>query len=626
MVAAVVAAVVPAPAAATAADDPTIAATAATADGEPSPALPIHATMLDHWNARYGAYDRVPGSPGTRLNAQMLRLHVKAVTDPSAGLPSGYADRARIIELVDVLSSAPAFVDGRRTRYDRSDPSHRHRPGFTQIVGRGRGTGRTDPQHIAIDPEVALALAEAYRAADRIGLPAALRSRVRRVVLRVASHGMFSPRQVRIGQLLWTADMLWARYLVDGRRRAWVRDYRRALDTQRELLPRLLTRDGGYRYAPQSLDDLINRMDTPEYSLISLAGARYMPQARRAGMPLRRGELGYYRRWARRVTWGAFANDGGLNWDTGWGAQRRYLTQYWGWAAIELQAIVGATTFLGRADRDRIRRLCGRIRKRYVAEADEAGFLPQTLHGARTRFAIAGSDRALASVRLARAVEDCGPATSSPGAPTAAASFDRDQPRYAVTTARYSTAVVGWSRDLVAGVLPARLLDADGVAIGGLGGRRSTFDLHAGSLRLGQGHAAGVGVRLSARPGSGPLAGRSVLRGRIVRGSRSATVRTRFTGSGFSVTGRLDRTSPRRWRIPLGGTSSLEATRRASSTTVAITPRVGAHWSVTVGGRARVGTAAVRSDPLDPTVRRVLVLTLPRGRSIDLRVRVGVAR
>ncbi|MGE4426525.1 MAG: hypothetical protein AB7G37_08755, partial [Solirubrobacteraceae bacterium] len=352
---------------------------------------------------------------------------------------------------------------------------------------------------------------------------------------------------------------------------------------------------------------------------------RYLPEARRAGMRLRKGELSYYRRWARRVTWGAFGNDGSLNWDTGWGAHRRYLTQYWGWAAIELQAIADTSTILGPADRDRIRRMCGRIRSRYVAAADEVGLLPKTMYGARTHFADAGSDRALASVRLARAVETCGPGARAVGPPTSAASFDRDQPRYAVTTSRYTTAVVGWSRDLAAGVLPVRLVDADGVAIGGLGGRRSSVDLQAGSLRLGHGHGKASRIRLSARAGSGPLAGRSVLRGTITRGRRKATVRTRFTGSGFSITGRLDRKSPRRWRIPIGGKASLTVSR-GSSTKVTITPEVGAPWSVTVPGRARVGTAAVRADPLDPTVRTALVLNLPRGRTIGLRVRIGVAR
>ncbi|MGX6449702.1 hypothetical protein ACVU7I_16820, partial [Patulibacter sp. S7RM1-6] len=288
-----------------------------------------------------------------------------------------------------MLTRAPAFRDGAYTRYRRDDPDQHHRPGFTAVAGSSRTRGGA--QHVSLDPEVALALAETYRAADAVGLPADLRARIRHVVLRVAAHRMFSPREVRIGQLLWTAEMLWAKRLVDGDVAAWRRDYRRALDTQRALLPRLLTRDGGYRYSPQEPTASINRMDTPEYSLIALGGAQWLPEALRAGMRLAPDERAAYRRWMRRAIWGAFGNDGGLNWDTGWGARRRYLAQYWGWAAVQLADLARMPAgFLPPEDRRRARDLCARVARRYLERADADGVLPKTLFGTRSAFRQAG--------------------------------------------------------------------------------------------------------------------------------------------------------------------------------------------------------------------------------------------
>ncbi len=574
--------------------------------------------MLDRWSDSAFAYRGLPGPPRTRLNSLMLRLHVRAVVDGPGVVPASYADRRRVAELVDTLTQRPAFVDGPYTRYDRRNPDQTHRPGFTQAAGRG-GSSRNAAQHIAIDPEVSLALAEAYVAREQLRLPATLASRVRRAVLRVARHRMFAPDQVRIGQLLWTAEMLWAKRLVDGDVRAFVRDYRRALDTQRRLLPRLLTRDAGYRYSPEDQANRLNRMDTPEYSLIALAGAQYLPQALRAGMKLRGGERTLYRRWMRRVIWGSFGNDGTLNWDTGWGAERRYLTQYWGWAAVELQAIgMMPGGFLPASDRRRVAALCGRVRTRYLELADARGVLPKTLYNASTRFRASGSDQALGSLRLLRAVADCG----RDATPAAAASFDRDQPRYAVTTSRYSTSVVGWSRDLTAGALPTRLIDAGGRAIGGLGGRRSGFDLQAGALRLAGATEASTKVRLRARAGSGPLAGRRTLRATVTRGSASATVRYRFEDAGWTIAGRLRRAAERRWRIPIGGNANVEV-HRGSTTVLRIRPAEGSSWQVRIPERASVSVAPVARDPLDPTVRRVAIVKLARGRAIDLRVRVG---
>lgn len=581
---------------------------------------PIYETMRWKWNRVAGAYGGLPGAPGTRVNAILLRLSVQAAQGRG---PELFADKARIATLVDTLTRAPAFLDGPYTKYDRNDPDQHHTPGFSQVAGRSKTRATT--QHISIDPEVALALAEAYRDADQIGLPTELRERIRYVVLRVAKHKMFAPDQVRIGQLVWTANMLWAKRLVDGDVLAWVKDYRRALDTQRKLLPRLLTADAGYRYTPRDLDATINRMDTPEYSLIALAGAQYLPQGLALGMRLSRDERRLYRRWMERVLWGSFGNDGGLNWDTGWGAGRRYLTQYWGWAVTELAAIGAMPSgFLPQAALDRFDSLCRRIQQRYEDEAGSDGLLPKTLYGAQSRFASAGSDQAIGTLRIVAAAGRC-PGVGVAGTPADAASFDRTQQRYAVTTARYTTSVVGWSRDLAAGVLPVRLVDADGVAIGGLGGRGSTFDLQAGALRLGGGYQRGVTTRLDAKPGSGPLAGRARLTGTISYGRQSARVRTSFGREGWNLRGTLRTASARRWRIPVpaGTTVTVE---RGRDTVLRMVPAVGRSWQVRIAGRGRVSFGAVPRNPLDPSVDRIAVVRLPKGKTIGFGVHVDAPR
>jgi hypothetical protein len=579
---------------------------------------PLVETIDRLWSPAAGAYRGFPGSPRTRANALLLRLHVRAlVLGADSPLSPRLAAPERARQLVDALSRSPAFVDGRTTRYDPDDRDQSHRPGFTQTAGRGQ---RPSHQHIAIDPEVALALAEAVRARAVLGLRPAAVARARRAVLRTAGHPMFSPRHVRIGQLLWTTQMLWAKRLVDGDRRAFARAMRRALDTEDRLLPRLLTRDGGYRYQVKGRrGDALNRMDTPEYSLIALAGIQFLPQARADGMRLRRGELARYRRWGRRVVWGAFGNDGLLNWDTAWGADRRYLVQYWGWASTALQALAGADGVLPAADRRRARALCRRAQQRVLDLQDARGLLPKVLYGAATTFAAAGRDRALGSLRMLWSVSSCPEA----GIPRSAASFDREQQRYAVTTPRYTTAVVGWSRDLSSGALPVRLLDGDGRAIGGLGGRRSGFDLVLGDLHLGGRPASGTRVRLSARRGSGPLTGRGSLRAVVRRGTAGARLRLRFGVEGFRIAGTSMRAAVPRWRIPLGEDATTTVEHRAGRTILRVSPARGASWSASVAGTARVGIARVGRDRLDPTVRRVATLALPRGRRIDLRVAVG---
>lgn len=580
---------------------------------------PIYETMRWKWNRVAGAYGGLPGAPGTRVNAIMLRLSVQAVQGRG---PAVFADKQRIAELVDTLTRAPAFLDGAYTKYDRNDPNQHHRPGFSQVAGRS--TTRATTQHISIDPEVALALGEAYRDADRIDLATELRERIRYVVLRVAKHRMFAPDQVRIGQLVWTANMLWAKRLVDGDVLAWVKDYRRALDTQRKLLPRLLTDDAGYRYTPRQRDATINRMDTPEYSLIALAGAQYLPQALGLGMRLSHEERAVYRRWMKRVLWGSFGNDGGLNWDTGWGADRRYLTQYWGWAVTELAAI-GAMPpgFLPKADLDRYDSLCRRIQQRYEDEAGSNGILPKTLYGAQSRFASAGSDQAIGTLRIVAAAGRC-PGVGIAGTPDAAASFDRDQQRYAITTDRYTTSVVGWSRDLASGVLPVRLVDAKGNAIGGLGGRGTSFDMQAGRLRLGGGYQRDVRTRLSAKPGSGPLDGRTRLTGTISYGRQSARVRTSFGREGWTLKGTLARAAGRRWRIPIP-TGTTVTVERGRDTVLRMTPAVGSSWQVRIAGKGTVTFPSVARNPLDPSVRKIAFVRLPKGKTLDFGVHVDAA-
>lgn len=580
---------------------------------------PIFETMADNWSTWSQAYGSLPGPPSTRVNAMMLRLHVRAVQGIG---PHQMARPKRIADLVRMLTQPPAFLDGRYTHYDRKDRDQSHRPGFMPTAGRS--TARNGVQHVSLDPEVALALAEAYRIADQIELPEDLRQRIRYVVLRVAAHPMFRPDQVRIGQLLWTAQMLWAKRLVDGNVRAWVRDYRRALDTQRKLLPQLLTPDAGYRYSPDDLDASLNRMDTPEYSLIALGGAQYLPQALQAGMRLTRSEQTLYRRWMHRVIWGSFGNDGGLNWDTAWGADRRYLTQYWGWAAMQLSVLGNMRGFLSTADRRRATALCGRIQRRYLSEANDRGVLPKTLYGARTTFGAAGSDAAVGTLRVVWAATGC-PKANPADVAASATSFDREQQRFGVTTSRYSTSVVGWSRDLLSGVLPTRLVDAEGEAIGGLGGRRSGFDLQAGNLRLNGARDDGVEVRLRARGGSGPLSARRRVTGKITRGKQSATVTTSFSASGWRAHGRLNRAQPRRWRIPIGVQTSVKWTA-GSSTVLRMTPADGRRWTVRIPGRARVHLTRTPRDGLDPTVREVAVVTLPKGTTVDMSVQVGARR
>lgn len=583
-----------------------VPATAATLPDD----LPMYATVHSRWNDATGAY-----SNDARVNALMLQLHVRAVQGDA---PRSFVEPARVARLVDLLTRRPAFIDGATTAYTNKDASQAHVPGFTSSA---IASADAPFQHVAVNPVIALALAEAAHAAAAIGLPADLRDRARKAVLRVAASPVFAPDQIRMGQFSWTADMLWAKYLVDGDRAAFVRAYRRTLDSERKLFPVMLTKDSSYRYSVNNPRKRANKMDSPEYSFITFMGAAYLPIARQWGMRTRPGELTTYRNWAHRLVWGEYGNSGYLNWDTGLGRHRAHLTQYWGWTTLSLGRITAMLgSFLPPADRTRAASLCTRAQRFMTdtASRDDDGLLPLTTFGTISDFILPGAETLLANIRPLLGLRTC------PGsrAPASAASFDPALGRYAVTTSRYTTAVTTYALDTIWGLLPNRLHDQDGSPIGGLGGKTSGFSFSGAGFSLSPHTPKGYRATLRAVAGSGPLAGRNLLRGRIVHRGRTVTTRLVFGESSFDIDVHLPRRAAGTWRIPFADGTVATSIVGAESV-LAITPAHGRPWQVRVPTGAAVTFAAAAKDDRDPIVNRVAIVKMPPRTDHHLRVLVS---
>jgi hypothetical protein len=168
-----------------------------------------------------------------------------------------------------------------------------------------------------------------------------------------------------------------------------------------------------------------------------------------------------------------------LNWDTGLGVARWMKAKTWAYAQQGLLTIASTRHFHRRPEyRQWAKYVFDRglgLYEAMLVEGDTRAYPSPHLYGPTTSHQTTGDERifsARMAANAARAVT-LGLGRMRAPEPPPFYAFDRDTRRLAISTPRYSTAVIPDNRGAFpyGGVEPARLLDASGRPVGGLGGR-----------------------------------------------------------------------------------------------------------------------------------------------------------
>ena len=500
------------------------------------------------WDEARGMYVSPGNGSAVRMNANLLLVHAVAAQTGHDG-PARQDARARA--LLGTLTRAPSSVLATHAR--TSDP--------TRSVCWTRDLGSQRRDHRSSDPQVTEALALAWRARRALDVPGTLAARVARAVDRCARQRTWRFPYGVANQFNWNAQLYADAAAVTGRRDLLRRDYRRYLRRftgairrpARGLAAANLGPGYAFRYSPTQPAHAPLNFDTPEYANIVVSGLRWYAPAVRAGMrPLPAADLRLARAWITRLLAGAWTHAGYLNWDTGYGPGRWHSGQYWAFAQQGLLGIaVAPELWANPAYGSWAKALFDRgllLYDRWAREAD-APLAPRMTFGVfsehldynlyATRMA-ANAMRAVAGGLGAMAAQD----------PPPLYAFDPDTERLAVTTPRYSTAIVPDNRgafdyggiDLarlygpgqrVAATIGGEPPDAFGVLVRDAAGGEVLATQHArvrrGHLRiLHSPHERARHPRpYAATPPAGPFT-RLESRGRVQRGGLRIYTRHRF--------------------------------------------------------------------------------------------------
>jgi hypothetical protein len=507
-------------------------------------------TVDDWWNPQEGVY--ASGDASVRANSALLYLHSVAAL---MGHDGASRQDARARSLVDRLTLPPAWL------------------GAELVAERGWSTCWSDNlryarrQHMSLEPKVAEALAMAWRARASLGLSAEAAARISELVVACAAGpGWRYPRGV-LNQMSWNADMYAAAIAVTDRPPRFVRAYRRYLAEfaahitrpKRPWRAANLGRGYQFHYMPTRSERAAINLDAPEYANITVHAVVHYERALALGMrPLGAAAMRRMRAWVTRLLAGSWTHAGYLNWDTGKGSRRWHSGQYWAFALQGLVAIAASPRFWAqRRHGGWAKAILDRSLGLYARHVRGAGGqVPQRMFDVPSAMESRDVFGARMLAIAARAVAyGLGAAPGIDPPPLYA--FDYDTGRLAISTPRYSTAIVPDNRGAFAygGIEPARLFGpgqsvaahlggvppaAFGVVVSDPSGREvlASQRTRAGSLRL---LKAPRGTRPRAYPRV-PYAGAFrvlVARGKVRRrGWRVRSVH-RFTGAAIES----------RWRV-----------------------------------------------------------------------------
>ena len=541
-----------------------------------------------------GAYVSREKGAASRTNANMLLLHAVAALRGHAG-PARQDERARI--LVDRLTRPPAF------RLRRVRASATRSVCWSQQVTYGA------PDHISVDAQVAEALGWAWVARRQLRLSRAAAARIAAAVGGCARHPAWRyPRALR-NQFNWNAQLYASAAIVSGRYDLLRHDYRRHLlrftapRPPRGMRATNLGPGLAFRYSPHLPASRPTNFDTPEYANIVASGLQHHALALDGAMrPLPERSLRLLRGWVSRLLTGAWTHAGYLNWDTGHGRLRWHSGQYWAFAQQGLLAIAASPELWSRPEHGRwAKALFDRGLELYERWAAEAGgvLAPQLPFGVWS----AHRDQDLYAARMAanaaRAVV-LGLGRMRAVDPPPLYAFDRDTGRLALTTPRYSTAIVPDNQGAFAygGIELARLFGPGQRVAANVGGEPpNAFGVVAGGLASQRG--SGGRLRL---PRSSPRGSFRVLDaiGSVRRGRVRITTRHRFRHGSIEE----------RWRVRCRCTAEVHLPTRAG-TAIELVRHDGSRAPLAAGAAladvARIELGGYSATPTDVPAGAVLV-------------------
>jgi hypothetical protein len=425
----------------------------------------------DWWASSRGLYKPGDLSSDTQVNANMLLVHSVAALRGQDG-PARQDDRARSIAAHMV--QAPPFVDMLGRQFGQL-----HAPGWSGAMTSGIGM-----QHLVVDAEVAEALAAALRAQRALALQPQLVAAIRDRLYRVAAGPFWRYPAIRLNQINWYAAVYSAATDASGDPSFLRRDLRNQVTRfvhgiRRPLPGRSGNLAGGMRfqYVPGGSPGSDLNFDSPEYANLVASFTRFWGHARRLGMAgLPAADRVLLQRWMRRVLAGYWTHAGYLNWDTGFGFRRLHQNKKVGLAQQGLLAIaMGGELSPGSTWSAWAKRILDRSFALYLRWLPEGKGLPPALlfdvnaHPTTATHVVLGASRVAANAVRAAAVGLGGRPSRRPPPLYA---FDPDNGRLAVTTPRYSTAIVPVNNGAFpyGGIDIARLFDGQQEVAANIGG------------------------------------------------------------------------------------------------------------------------------------------------------------
>jgi hypothetical protein len=406
------------------------------------------------WSEWRGAYRAPQGTYSTVINARMLQVHAGAAAAGHTG-PSRDDERARRLVQTLLTSPAPWRVSGVGVPHEKMF----HLPGWI--------TSLTEPGAVmdkAVDPQVAQALVAAWRAGATLGLEETTLQSIVQAVSAVARCSFFRYPGIRLNQLNWNcalyaldAELTGASDLLQG-------DYREQMLRFARFATRIEHPGGStnlgpgwhFHYLPNYDLSAMANLDAPEYASEVLDCVRHYSVALAAGMePLPEWALDVFRAYAARTLYGDWTHAGYLNWDTGLGAQRRYIGKVFAFAqqglmALAISPVAQSIAGMGTHARWFFERGLD-LYERWLSEAP-AGLLPPPVQFGEDEHAEGPDDRLLFAARIASNAAQAialDLAAVPPVQPPPVYSFDPDSQRLAVSTPSYSTAILVHNREAV---------------------------------------------------------------------------------------------------------------------------------------------------------------------------------
>jgi hypothetical protein len=421
------------------------------------------------WSEARGEYVADHGEAEIRENAAMLLTHAVAALEGHSGVTRRDA-RARI--LIDKLTTAPAWLG--------TAPA----PAPTQSTCWSVDLDKPVREHMSLEPKVAEALAWAWRARRQLALSPAQQYRIAATVTACAASAAWRwPRRL-LDQINWNAEMYASAATVSRRPDLLVADYRSQLaDFAAGITAPMAGMKSpnlgpGYEfhYRPDHLGTAASNLDTPEYANLAVHALAPYEAAIALGMqPLPPQSTQRLSAWVTRLLAGSWTHAGYLNWDTSRGFKRWHSGQYWAFALQGLQTIAVAPRFWQDARTgawsksmfDQALVLYGRL-----AKANDSVFAPRLMFGVDTRMKNSAFFHWRMLSAVARAI-GMGMGSLPSVRPPPLYAYDYDTGRVAITTPRYSTAIVPDDRGAMGygGIDLARLFGPGQRVASGTGGR-----------------------------------------------------------------------------------------------------------------------------------------------------------